>query len=259
MSRVRPAALKMSGIMFATPRPTSPNPTIAAIGSVTTIARSRPALASAPDVRSRRVEPNRCATRSPPKRPAAIASENAAKPAAATLWAAARTSIRYTALQSPIAPSASSAHNARIPRPRSPRVGLTKTGSSAADGVIAISRRPAAPTARLPASAAPTACDLAPTPCARITPLKSCAGEASETEQRVEGRHDRPPPPRLDLDGLNVHRHVERGVERAEQHERARERERCRRQHRTGQRQAEAERGAHADRAAPEPAHERAR
>ena len=69
---------------FEMPSPTSPQPIIPAVGIPMKSATASPIAATALDARRTRPDPNWTTRRSPPKRPAAMASENAAKPTAAT-------------------------------------------------------------------------------------------------------------------------------------------------------------------------------
>src|SRR6516165_4150507 len=129
---ILPAVLNRIGTAFASPRPTAAKPISAVIG----LPSQRPAAARAatPDPAARTVgPPQRRTTRSPRKRPAAMASENAAKPSAANPALAAKLSLIYTAAQSPIAPSASKLQSTSIPRalsgPRGSRKPVRTVGS----------------------------------------------------------------------------------------------------------------------------------
>src|SRR5215831_1241147 len=91
---ILPAVLNRIGTAFASPRPAAAKPMSAAIG----LASQSPAAsvrAAIPDPAARTPGPlQRRTIRSPRKRPAAMASENAAKPSAAKLASAAKSSRR---------------------------------------------------------------------------------------------------------------------------------------------------------------------
>ncbi len=141
----RPAARYSTGDEFATPSPSTLNPTIA-IGSPrpsSTIAT--PAAPSAPPTCSAAVSPSLATTVSPVIRPTSIAAENAANPYPTTPAPSPRTSRRNTALQSAIAPSQIIAANTSAPRASSLAFGLPAFASSFTASVSFGSSHPRTP------------------------------------------------------------------------------------------------------------------
>ncbi len=80
----RTADETICGKIPAWPAPSRANPAMAAAGVPISSPAASPRPASRPLTRTSRAEPNRAASRSPTIRPAAIVTENAASPAAAT-------------------------------------------------------------------------------------------------------------------------------------------------------------------------------
>ena len=109
--------------MLASPRPKRVKPSTDRSSPGMVSAVVIPIAAASPPARSKIGAPQRRRTQSPANRPAAIAREKPAKPVAAPSKPARRYSRRKTAAQSPIAPSAISAKNAKAPRPSSAREG----------------------------------------------------------------------------------------------------------------------------------------
>jgi len=80
----RTAEETICGKIPARPAPSRANPAMATAGLGISSPAARPRPATRPLARTNRTEPNRAASRSPATRPAAIVTENAASPAAAT-------------------------------------------------------------------------------------------------------------------------------------------------------------------------------
>src|SRR5215470_12455147 len=168
-------------MMFATPTPTSAQPMMAIAGRPTSRARARPNAATALEPRNTRGGPSHPTRASPLNRPAAIASEKAANPIAATAGLEPSVSCKYTALQSAIAPSAISPSNARIPRASNAPDGRATTVSAglSTDRGQGDDRRHANMSRVAYARSHRAACGQG-------------TSDAAKTEKRVERRHDWP-------------------------------------------------------------------
>src|SRR6516165_3596653 len=160
---ILPAVLNRIGTAFASPRPTAAKPISAVIG-LPNQSPAASARAATPDPAARTIgPPQRRTTRSPRKRPAAMASENAAKPSAANPALAAKLSRRYTAAQSPIAPSAIRLHSTSIPRAMSGPRGSRKSLRAVGD-VVGSSNAIPPKVGKSRTATVATRCEAGPTP-----------------------------------------------------------------------------------------------
>ncbi|GAA4586432.1 hypothetical protein GCM10023194_32590 [Planotetraspora phitsanulokensis] len=112
---LRPAAANASGTTTAMPTPSSAKPAIATSGCGAAITSRPPTAAITPLARTVRTDPNRSTRASPAILATAMVSVNPVVVAAATPAEAVRTSRRYTADQSRLAPSPNVAQNATAP------------------------------------------------------------------------------------------------------------------------------------------------
>ena len=117
MPGMRAAAPNSSGTTFAAPSPTSAKPTADSTKCVLATASASPANIARPPMTMMRSAPKRTISRSPAKRHAAIAIENAEKPSAADAGVAPVRSCISNALQSTSAPSTAKHNSASRPRP----------------------------------------------------------------------------------------------------------------------------------------------
>src|SRR5215468_1458826 len=132
----RPAAANTSGTTTATPTPTNAKPATAGAGVRLTSTSTPPAQAVSPPYRTHATGPIRRTTQSPASRPAVIAIAKPVYARAASPGSALVTLVRYTALQSPLAPSANTPQNPTSPISSTARDGNANSGgrSLAASG-----------------------------------------------------------------------------------------------------------------------------